>query len=228
MAFAALVLYAAESETCTPTSTITEIPEGYESPTVTATATVTTTAVPEIMELIRLETVDGRAIDFDGNTITNRVHIIGSMSSGLMDHWTLEYKLAGDTGWSTLNSSVSPVDNAILALFDPTMMLNGIYELKLSIHETNGAITSIKSPAFVVEGNLKIGNFTLSFTDLSVPVAGVPLEVVRSYDSRLKTKGDFGIGWTLDLKNMRVEESCVQGESWNCFINPIKEIGARP
>nr|HPI04485.1 DUF6531 domain-containing protein [Candidatus Goldiibacteriota bacterium] len=188
---------------------------------VTATATVTTTAVPEIIELIKFETHDGRAIDFDGNTITNRVHIIGSVSSGLMDHWTLEYKSAGDTAWTVLNSSVSPVDNAILALFDPTMLLNGIYELKLSLHETNGVITSIKSPAFVVEGNLKIGNFTLSFTDLSVPVAGVPLEVVRSYDSRVKTKGDFGIGWTLDIKNMRVEESCVQGESWNCFINPI-------
>lgn len=143
------------------------------------------------------------------------------MSSGLLDHWTLEYRLASDTTWSLLHESVSPVENAILAAFDPTMMLNGIYELKLSLYETNGAITSIKSPSFVVEGSLKIGNFTMSFTDLSVPVAGVPLEVVRSYDSRVKTKGDFGIGWTLDIKNMRVEESCVQGESWNCFINPI-------
>ncbi len=83
---------ATTTKTCTPTSTITEIPEGYESPTVTATATVTTTAVPEIIELIKFETINNKTIDFDGNTITNRVHIVGSVSSCLMDHWTLEYK----------------------------------------------------------------------------------------------------------------------------------------
>ena len=34
-----------------------------------------------------------------------------------------------------------------------------------------------------VTGNLKIGNFTLSFTDLSIPVSGIPITLSRTYDS---------------------------------------------
>jgi len=48
------------------------------------------------------------------------------------------------------------------------------------------------------EGNQKIGNFTLSFTDLSVPLSGLPITVIRNYDSRDKKIGDFGVGWTLE------------------------------
>jgi hypothetical protein len=38
------------------------------------------------------------------------------------------------------------------------------------------------------------GNFTVSFTDLEVPVAGMPIRVTRTYDSRDKQPGDFGYG----------------------------------
>ncbi len=48
-----------------------------------------------------------------------------------------------------------------------------------------------------------VGHFTLSFTDLSVPLAGLPIQVIRTYDSRDQRPGDFGIGWTLDIKNAR-------------------------
>ena len=34
-----------------------------------------------------------------------------------------------------------------------------------------------------VAGDLKIGNFTLSFTDLSIPVSGIPVTLTRTYDS---------------------------------------------
>jgi RHS repeat-associated protein len=61
---------------------------------------------------------------------------------------------------------------------------------------------------------MKLGNFTLSFTDLSVPVSGLPIEVVRTYDSRDKRTGDFGVGWTLGMKNVRVEKSGVLGLNW--------------
>jgi RHS repeat-associated protein len=61
---------------------------------------------------------------------------------------------------------------------------------------------------------MKVGNFTLSFTDLSVPVAGLPIDVIRTYDSREKRTGDFGVGWTLGVKNVRVEKSGVLGSNW--------------
>src|SRR6266446_1549355 len=66
----------------------------------------------------------------------------------------------------------------------------------------------------IVERSLKVGNFTVSFTDLSIPVAGVPMEVTRTYDSRDKRVGDFGFGWALGLKNVRLEKSRVLGFDW--------------
>jgi RHS repeat-associated protein len=204
------------SASTTDTETITGTP-----PTSTVTPTSTQTAVPSFIDLVRLERPDGTPVDFDGSTVTRRVNVVGSVRTELMDHWVLEYKLTGSSEWSALYSSVSQVDNAILATFDPSMMLNGIYQLKLTLYETNGETTSITSPAFVVEGNLKVGNFTMSFTDMSVPVGGVSMDIVRTYDSRVKTGGDFGIGWTLDIKNIRVEESCIPGKYWNDYFDPI-------
>src|SRR5439155_21881655 len=66
----------------------------------------------------------------------------------------------------------------------------------------------------ILERNLKVGNFTVSFTDLSIPVADVPMEVTRTYDTRDKRVGDFGFGWTLGLHNIRVEKSSVIGLKW--------------
>jgi YD repeat-containing protein len=58
------------------------------------------------------------------------------------------------------------------------------------------------------------GNFTVSFTDLAVPVSGLPIEVIRTYDSRDKASGDFGVGWNVSLRNIRVETTGALGKSW--------------
>ena len=39
---------------------------------------------------------------------------------------------------------------------------------------------------------------------LALPVAGIPIQVTRTYDSRDKRAGDFGAGWTLDHKSINV------------------------
>jgi hypothetical protein len=54
----------------------------------------------------------------------------------------------------------------------------------------------------------------LAFNDLSVSLAGLPIQVSRSYDSRDKRKGDFGVGWTLGIKNVRLEKSGIIGKAW--------------
>ncbi|MBI3651515.1 MAG: hypothetical protein HY231_10895, partial [Acidobacteria bacterium] len=50
---------------------------------------------------------------------------------------------------------------------------------------------------------------------MSVPVAGLPIEVVRSYDSRDKRTGDFGVGWQLGITNVRLEKAAALGRFWN-------------
>jgi len=60
--------------------------------------------------------------------------------------------------------------------------------------QTSSAIVDV-----VVTRNVKVGNFTLSFNDLTVPLAGLPIQIVRTYDSRDKSIGDFGFGWSLSV-----------------------------
>ena len=70
----------------------------------------------------------------------------------------------------------------------------------------------------------KVGNFTLAFQDVSVPMACMPITVTRVYDSRDKRKGDFGVGWRLDVKTMQLRESREMGSGWHVdLIN--KKIG---
>lgn len=148
----------------------------------------------------------------DGSTITNRTSFVGSVSAGSV--WKLEYALNADPQvWTTIASGNTAVTNGLLGTFDPTLLLNGIYTVRLSATNAGGQ-TSVNTVSAVVSSEMKLGYFTLSFTDLSVPVAGLPIEVVRTYDSRDKRTGDFGVGWTLGVKNVRLEKSGVLGENW--------------
>ena len=46
-----------------------------------------------------------------------------------------------------------------------------------------------------------------TYQDLSVGVGGLPMQVLRTYDSFDKAVGDFGVGWNLDIANFRVSAS---------------------
>ena len=152
----------------------------------------------------------------DGSTITNRTSFVGSVSDG--STWKLEYSLNTDAGsanqvWTTIASGSTAVTNGLLGTFDPTLLVNGIYTVRLRATNAGGQVSE-NTVSAVVGGDLKVGLFTISFTDLDVPMAGIPLQVVRTYDSRDTRKGDFGAGWTLGLRNVRVEKSGVLGANW--------------
>jgi RHS repeat-associated protein len=149
----------------------------------------------------------------DEGELTTRADVIGSVSGGT---WKLEHSLTGDEGapiqWTTFATGVGAVSNARLGIFDPTLLLNGRYLIRLIA--TRGGQTSSASISVVVTEEQKVGNFTITFSDLSVPVVGLPIEVTRTYDSRDKRQGDFGIGWTLGIRNVRVQESRAAGAHW--------------
>jgi fibro-slime domain-containing protein/RHS repeat-associated protein len=152
----------------------------------------------------------------DGSSITNRTNFVGSVSEGSV--WKLEYSLNTDAGspaqvWTTIASGSTAVTNGLLGTFDPTLVVNGIYTVRLRAVNAGGQISESTVSA-VVGGELKVGSFTLSFTDLDVPVAGLPIQVMRTYDSRDPRTGDFGAGWTLGLRNVRVEKAVVLGSNW--------------
>ena len=84
-------------------------------------------------------------------------------------------------------------------------MLNGLFDIRLSATDQYGQ-TSRTKVSVIVERNLKVGNFTVSFTDLSIAVAGVPMEVTRTYDSRDKRSKVTHIR-TVSLQAMRTTHS---------------------
>ena len=67
-------------------------------------------------------------------------------------------------------------------MFDPTILANGPYVLRLTATDLAGS-TESSEQIVNVSGNLKLGNFRLSFTDLVVPVAGIPIteQIVLDY-----------------------------------------------
>src|SRR5262249_32452722 len=74
---------------------------------------------------------------------------------------------------------------------------NGPYILRLSAIGAGGHTASDEVTVNVV-GNLKLGDFGLTFTDLSIPVAGIPITIARVYSTLDANKdGDFGYGWHL-------------------------------
>jgi RHS repeat-associated protein/uncharacterized repeat protein (TIGR01451 family) len=156
----------------------------------------------------------------DGKEINSRFEVIGSVSKGI---WKLEYSLAPDvvspdnSVWTTFASGKMPIINGRLGTFDTTLLLNGNYALRLTstdeAEQTNSTIKHV-----IVAGQQKVGNFTLSFEDLSIPVAGLPVQLTRTYDSRDKRVGDFGVGWTLGIKNIRLEKSSELGRSWQASV----------
>jgi RHS repeat-associated protein len=150
----------------------------------------------------------------DDASVTEPTPVTGSVSGG---DWKLEYSMDSTDDestrvWTTFANGSGPASGT-LGTIDPTMMLNGLFDIRLSSTDQYGQ-TSRTKVSVIVERNLKIGNFTVSFTDLSIPVAGVPMEVTRTYDSRDKRVGDFGFGWTMGLNNIRVEKSSVVGLKW--------------
>lgn len=154
-----------------------------------------------------------------GTRITGPVDVVGSALSDSLASWRLERRLRGDGPWIRFASGTAPVTNGTLGVLDATLLMNGITEIRLTVTDTAGRFVT-DTTQVVVKEQQKVGNFTVSFVDLEVPVAGLPIRVTRSYDSRDKRPGDFGHGWRLELSDARIEESDAPGLAFQATITP--------
>jgi RHS repeat-associated protein len=149
----------------------------------------------------------------DLDVVTEPTEVLGTVASGLLESWTLSYRLIGEPEWVEIESREYPVADGELGTFDPTLLKNGLYGLRLEATDLEGRVVK-ETIAVSVEGQMKIGHFTLSFVDLAVPVSGLDIEVVRTYDSRDRRQGDFGFGWTLDVRQGSYTNNRPPGEGW--------------
>ncbi len=89
---------------------------------------------------------------------------------------------------------------------DLTDVENGKYEILLTVNNAGTDVYAYAHAAFVLESPLKLGNLRFSQEDLVIPVGGIPLRVIRTYDSLHRQEdGDFGHGWSYSIVNLDIQ-----------------------
>ena len=152
----------------------------------------------------------------EGDKITKPTMVTGTVTDASLARWTLAYRRANSPTAPavTIATGTNTFTAADLGKFDPTQLINGQYTLILQATDFGGRIAS-DSIAVLVTGDMKVGNFSITFEDVSIPVAGIPVRVTRTYDSRRRDESlDFGNGWSVDYQNVHVTENHATGFSW--------------
>lgn len=111
---------------------------------------------------------------------------------------TLAYAPANNPNNVTvLNANVT--GSGQIGALDTTMLANGSYLIQMQGTDANGN-SQYSLVLVTATGDYKPGRLTTTVTDLVVPANGLPINIVRSYDSlNAGTSGDFGYGWNLGI-----------------------------
>lgn len=187
------------------------------TPTPTVTPTVTPTPYGEFTnEELFADIEDSQ----DGEAITFINDIIGTVSGTELQSYTLAvFPVDSEEAVYTFTDT-NPVDNATVGTIDPTLLMNGYYKVVLTAYAEGGYVWD--EVIVLVKGQAKVGNFTISFLDMTLPVAGLPIEVYRTYDSRQRTQsGDFGYGWTMSIGGPDISISTGLGEEWGTEMRMV-------
>ncbi len=140
-------------------------------------------------------------------TVSGLVDVVGTAASPDFESYTLSYRRADDTSFKTIASGTAQVTAGLLGKWDTTLLENDNYVLKLEVTDTFGSFAATEVEVSVT-GSLKLGNFRLTFEDMSISLAGVPLTIARTYDSlRADKPSDFGYGWRMEFRNTDLRTS---------------------
>lgn len=145
--------------------------------------------------------------------VTAPVDILGTVADANFLRYTVQLAEVDATAFTVIGAGTTAVTGGVVGRLDPTLLENGLYRVRLVAEDVNGQI-AVDERVYRVTGEMKVGITRLSFVDLSMPVAGIPITVVRNYDSRVKTRHDFGIGWTLEVKTGTYRHNRPPGEGW--------------
>jgi RHS repeat-associated protein len=161
-------------------------------------------------------------ISFKGAPTNAPIHmptpILGTITSPQpLREWWIEYALTSEVNledpsalgprWTRIGGGTNAVNEGLLARFDPTLLPNDSYVLRVTAWNRNG-LGRTEALAVEVAGEAKLGQFAVTFRDLELPLAGIPISIDRTYNSlRTSRVGDFGYGWILSLSNPDLRET---------------------
>ncbi|MCM1981745.1 T6SS effector amidase Tae4 family protein [Lyngbya confervoides] len=154
--------------------------------------------------------------------ITAPTGIVGSVQDTDLLSYTLAIAPLEGGEFVEIARGSGVVDNGLLGTLDPTLLQNDSYLLRLAATDLGGRTSSIDA-IVNIEGDLKLGNFRLSFTDLSIPVTGIPIQVTRTYDSLTANEtDDFGYGWRMEFRNVNLRTGIGKDELLEFIDVPSK------
>lgn len=149
-----------------------------------------------------------------GSIVTYLTKILGTITDPNLEFYRLERAPLGTDEFEPFHEVLCPAltpdpcpPSPVLGTFDPTVVPNDDYAIRVTAGDFSGNIATFEFPLSLT-ANTKLGNFRLEFTDLQVPVVGVPITITRSYDTlEADYSGDFGFGWRLGLHHPRIRET---------------------
>ena len=151
----------------------------------------------------------------DAGIATGFVDINISVNDANLSEWMLSYRgTTDDTSRTELASGTTNIDQQIVTSLDTSLLRNGGYVLILEAIDIFGQANNVTHSIFI-EGDLKIGHFQIAFEDLNIGVAGIPVTISRSYDTRDRNSDRaFGKGWSIGYQSLELTESRIPGLGW--------------
>jgi RHS repeat-associated protein len=169
---------------------------GVASPEAFVTVNVTAPTCP-------LPTVD-HVTPADGSRVTAPTPVSANIvppAGETVDEWKVTARNQ-DRGTPVVLASGTGSPPPTLATFDPTLLVNGAYQILVAVKASGGCTTTAVSNVFVT-GDMKLGDYQTTYLDMETTISGVPVQVFRTYDTTDRRLGDFGIGWRVSLSSYR-------------------------
>ncbi|HSI83005.1 MAG TPA: putative Ig domain-containing protein, partial [Candidatus Methylacidiphilales bacterium] len=196
----------------------------------TAASTVEVRVIDPADQSYPVVTINSGPLEASNGLITAATTVTGSVTDDALEFWRMDIapidlidatNPAADNPAFKVLATGTTNTAAASGRIDPTVLANGSYYLRLIAGDRNGNITA-KGYIVSIHCDLKLGRLLLPVTDLSIPVAGIPITITRVYDSlEANRSGDFGYGWSLALQNARIQESIPVGEEEKQGIPPF-------
>ena len=136
-----------------------------------------------------------------GQVVTGFVDVVGTVTDSTLASYELSVAPFAGGPFTSIATGDTAVTSGLLGRFDPSLLINDTYVLRLRATDAGG-LTSTVDVLVDVSSELKIGNFALSFTDLTIPVSGIPITVSRTYDSLTSNfESELGYGWRMEIED---------------------------
>ncbi|BAY84562.1 YD repeat protein [Calothrix parasitica NIES-267] len=174
----------------------------------------------------------------NGTLIDAPTDIIGTINDDNLEYYRLEIApinlidlnnlVADDSNYRVLAEGNANIENGVIGQVDPRFLANDSYHLRVVTQDFSGNM-NIQGFGVSINGEIKPGRFTQEFVDLSIPVAGLPIEIKRVYDSLQSNQiGDFGYGWNLGVQDARITESVpiTDPNGFDLFLSTPFQVGS--